>query len=299
MKRGSILITVLVVISLCTTLALFIHEKSTASYGAVSELQNEYQGAIYAMTAITALENIFYYDDTKSYGHEDLWNMIPPIPVKNGFITAFITPINAKFPVNALSQDNETIRERYQRGFDELMNKLDFMDANSQEIMDWVGTGTVTGERFDENNTPYSMKGEALNTLAELAYIPGFSDNYKSLSKYLSIGEPEYKININLASEEVILSILPELEPYIADIISAREDEDFKDVSAIYRIMGENAQETYNDILPYFDVKSSMFYVKMELNIGDEYKYYHVLLRRNGKSVKAIKYVEGGNIEYY
>ena len=299
MKKGSILITALVVISLCTTLALFIHEKSASSYGAVSHLQSEYQGAIYAMTAITALEAVFVYDDPKFDGAQDLWNMIPPIPVENGFLTAYIVPINSKFPVNALSQDNETLRERYVQGFDELMNRLDFTDGNSDDIMNWLGTGIITGERFDENNTPYSMKGSALNTLAELAYVPGFATNYKDIAKFLSIGETEYKININLASEEVILSLLPELEPYISDILSARSEEDFKDVSAIYQIMGENSQETYNEILPFFDVKSSVFYVKIEPNIGDEYKYYHVLFRRSGKSLKAIKYVEGGNIEYF
>ncbi len=298
-KKGSILITALVVISLCTSLALFIHEKSTGSYGAVADLQDEYQGAIYAMTAVAAIESVFSYDDAKSDGREDLWNSIPPIPVDKGFLTVHIAPLNARFPVNALSQDNETLRERYETGFEKLMTLLEFENADFRDLEDWLGTGNVSSERFDENNTPYSTKGAALNTLAELAYIPAFENNYKELSKYLSIGESGYKININLAPEEVILAVLPELEPYISDILSAREEEDFKDVSDIYEIMGSSAQEEYNAILPYFDVKSSMFYVKIELNVGEDNKYYHILFRRSGKSAKPVKYIEGGNIEYY
>ena len=57
----------------------------------------------------------------------------------------------------------------------------------------------------------------------------------------------------------------------------------FKDVSAIYNLMGSAMQEEYSKILPYIDVKSSLFYVKIELNIGEDNLYYHLLVKRNGK----------------
>ena len=298
-KKGSILITVLIVISLCTSIALFIHEKSTASYAAVADLQNEYQGAIYAMTAISAIAGVFSFDDAKYDGKEDLWNTIPPIPVDKGFLTVRITPLNAKFPVNALSQNNKALRERYETGFERLMTLTEQDNADLSSLKSYLGSGDISDRRFDENNAPYSAKGAPLDTLAELMYIPTFGDNYKTLSEYLSVGESGYKININLASEEVILAVLPELEPYITDILSAREEKDFKNVSDIYEIMGSSAQETYSAILPYFDVKSSMFYVKIELNIGDNNKYYHILFRRSGKTAKPVKYIEGSSIEYF
>ncbi len=299
MKKGSILITVLVVISVCTSLALFINEKSTSSYGAVNDLHYEYQGAIFAMTAMKALETVFQYDDANYDSLNDIWNTIPPIPVEKGFITAYIHPLNSRFPINALSVTNEETRRRYEDGFNNLMRKLNIDNIDADEIKNWVGSGIVTSQRIDINNTPYNVKGSPMNSLAELAYVPEFESVAKNISKHLSIGESGYKINMNIASENVIVSILPELEPYISDILEARSNEDFKDISAIYKIMGDHAQETYNSILPFMDVKSNMFYVKMELNIGDTYKYYHILFQRNGKSIKAVKYIEGGNIEYF
>ena len=63
MKQGSILVTVLIIIAACTTLVLFIHEKTMTAFGSVITLQNDYQGAIYAMTAVEALEMAFQYDE--------------------------------------------------------------------------------------------------------------------------------------------------------------------------------------------------------------------------------------------
>lgn len=299
MKKGTILISVLIVISICTTLAVFINEKSLSSYSSVNNLHYEYQGAIFAMTAMTALESVFKFDNANYDGAEDIWNLIPPIPIDNGFITAYIHPLNSRFPINSLSIKDEEVRRRFSEGFNKLMEKHEITTGDSNDLMNWLGTGFISSQRLDENNAPYNIKGATMNTLAELAYVPGFENNYKQVSKYLSIGESNYKINLNLASEELITSLFPELEPYVTDILEARSDGDFKDISAIYKIMGDHEQENYNAILPYIDVKSSMFYVKIELNIGDTFKFYHILYERNGKNIKPVKYIEGGNIDYY
>lgn len=300
MKKGSILITVLIVVSVCASLAVFIHERAIASYGTVVTLHSEYQGAIYAMTAVQALQTAFQYDNENYDALDDIWNQIPPIPVDRGFMTVYISPLNSKFPMAALSIDNETVRERYEDGLRALMEKLDLDDEwDMNELKDWAGSGTPSSERFDENSAPYGMKSAQLQTLAELAYIPSFKNIYKKLSKYISIAGDGNKINLNTASEEVITSLLPELEPYVDTIISKRESEPLKNVSDLYEIMGSAMQDEYSTILPYIDVKSSLFYIKLELNIGDDNIYYHILAQRNGKSIKPIKYIEGGNVEYF
>lgn len=298
-KKGSILITVLIVISLCTSVALFIHERSSSSYASVINLQTEYQGAIYSMTAIKALELAFKYDTNSSDGKEDIWNNIVPIPVDKGFLTVYIKPLNSKLPLNILASDNKTKTERYEEAFTRLMEELNVADIRVEDLKDWLGSGNVTAERFDENSTPYSFKGAMLDTLGELQYIPAFADDFKDISEYISIGEPDSKINVNLASKEVIIALLPELEPYINDIEEARDEADFKNVSDIYDIVGAGNQEMYNKILPHFDVKSSVFYAKIELNVLDENRYYHILFQRNGRSIKVVKYIEGPNVEYF
>lgn len=299
MKQGSILVTVLIIIAACTTLVLFIHEKTMTAYGTVITLQNDYQGAIYAMTAIEALEMAFQYDEESYDATSDIWAQIPPIPLDNGFMTVYMLPLNAKVPLAALVSNDENLRERAENAVTTLIRDLDLTEANIYDLQTWVGSSDPTGERFDENSAPYSSKSSQLQTLAELAFIPSFKDEYKKLTPYVSIAGDNNKINLNMASKQVISAYVPELEPYVEEIISTREEEPFKDISAIYQIMGAAMQDEYSKILPYIDVKSSLFYIKLELNIGDDNIYYHLLVQRNGTNISPIKYIEGNSIDYF
>ncbi len=298
-RKGAILITALIIIAVCTTAALYLHESAMSSFASVVKLQTEYQGAIYAMTVSEAVDLLFKYDDANYDGVNDIWNTSIPIPVEKGFLTIYVKPLNSKFPINALANDNETERERYEQAFDVLMSDLEIDNYDLDELLSWLGSGYPSVDRYDENNGPYSMKGAAIDTLAELAYVPSFANIYRELSQYVSIGGVDYKINMNLADEDLIVAILPELTPYIADIISAREDEEFKNVSDIYQAMGGVAQDVYSSILPFVDVKTTLYYAKIELNVNDENTYYHVLYSRSGSSARAIKYIEGGSIDYF
>ncbi len=299
MKQGSILVTVLIIIAACTTLVLFIHEKTMTAFGSVITLQNDYQGAIYAMTAVEALEMAFQYDEANYDSEQDVWAQIPTIPLDNGFMTVYIKPLNAKVPLAGLVSSDEKLRERTETAVSQLLNELNLTEPDIEELKTWVGSSDPTGERFDENSAPYSAKSSQLQTLAELAFIESFKNEYKKLTPYVSIAGDNNKINLNLASAEVIKAYVPELEPYVEDIISTREAEPLKNVSALYEIMGAAMQDEYSKILPYIDVKSSLFYIKLELNIGDENLYYHLLVQRNGSSVTPVKYIEGNNIDYF
>ncbi len=299
MKKGSILITVMIIIAASTTLALFIHEKTVNSFGTVISLYNDYQGAIYAMTAIEALEMAFQYDEAGYDGQQDIWMQIPPVPLDNGFMNVHMIPLNSKIPLATLSSKDEDTRKRAEEALREILSELNLKEPDIYELLTWVGASDPTGERFDENSAPYSMKSTALQTLAEMAFIPSFKTDYKAITPFVSIGGDGNKININLASKEVISAYVPELKPYVEDIINIRKDTPFKDVSALYNLMGSAMQDEYSKILPFVDVKSSLFYIKLELNIGDDNIYYHLLVKRNGSSVSTIKYIEGNSIDYF
>ncbi len=299
MKKGSILVTVLIIIAACTTLVLFIHEKTMNAYGTVINLQNDYQGAIYAMTAVEALEMAFQYDEETYDSSSDIWAKIPTIPLDNGFLTIYMQPLNSKVPLAGLVSKDENLRKRTEEALTKLISELELTESDIYELQTWVGSSDPTGERFDENSAPYSIKSSQLQTLAELALIPSFKNEYKKLTPYVSIAGDGNKINLNMASAEVIKAYVPELEPYVEEIISTRETEPFKDISAIYQLMGSAMQDEYSKILPYIDIKSSLFYIKLELNIGDDNIYYHLLVQRNGTNVSPIKYIEGNSIDYF
>lgn len=301
LKKGMILITVLIMITACTTIALLMHEKSTQAYASVSTLYSEYQGAIYAMTAIEALSVAFALDDSNFDSKEDYWNIVPPIPLDRGFLTVHIKPLNSKIPLEQLASDNDTKSDRVRNALEEILREKEIDSPNLDELQQWVGSMQAPANtRLDEDSSPYSYKGGKLATLAELALIPSFQADYKKIAQFVSIAGDNNKINLNLADKEIISAYLPELSSYVDTIIQAREETPFKNISEIYTLMGGTAaQELYSQVLPYIDVKSTLFYVKLELNIGEDDIFYHLLMQRNGRTMKAIRYIEGNNVEYF
>ena len=314
LKKGSILLVVLIVIAASTTMTLFMHEKAMNAFGTVNTLQSEYQGAIYAMTAIQALEMAFMIDQNNYDGQDELWNLIPPIAVGNGFLNISIKPLNAKLPLAPLGSkpDPTNIEEteklkKYELALTKILEKHELKTVQIHELKSWLGSGFQNYQRIDEYGKPYSMKGRPLETLAELAYVPTFEYAFNKISKYVSIGESgedKDKVNINFADGEVIATLVPELSGYVDEIVEKRVKEPFTDTSAIWKLISGGSQnndsaELLNKINKFLTVKSSMFYVKLELEIGTDSFFFHLLVKRENQKVKPLKYIEGYNVDYF
>ncbi len=299
LKEGSVLISVIIIIAVALSLVIVVYERTTSSYSSVVKQQYEYQKAIYSVTAVEALKSLFKYDNTRYDGQTDIWNAVPPIPIQDGFLTITITPVNAKFPINGLANANEEIRDRYADAFRTLLEEKELPIDIVDDTLSYLGTGYLNAALVDESSSPYGYRGGKLQSLAEAFYIPAIGVEFNKVAEFASMGDPNGKVNLNFASREVIVALIPELEPYVDAIITARDENDLEDVSDVYELMGGSSQDTYNTALNFFDVKSQYFYVKIEIIIQDDISYYHILFDKNGTNASIIKYIEGGSIEYF
>lgn len=300
------LVTVLIMMAFLTSMVIVIYERSTASYRGVLDLQADNQGGIYAGTALTALRALMEYDNPEYDDPTDQWNMIPSIPVKGGFISVTVRPADDRLPVNALVNTDNDTKRRMEKAFETMYASLGYDDEMWKSLKDWVSTSTaiplsqtIPGAVFNPGGNSYTAKNAMLSSLYEIRLIPGYSGVYKDIIKHLSLGELEPKININFADNLTIQSFLPELAPYVDNIIAEREKEPFRNKNALYNILGSGNRDIYTATLPFFDVKSTLFYVKIEVDILDTLQYYHILMRRNGSRFTVIRYIEGRGLDYF
>ncbi len=305
-RKGSVLIVVLVMTAFILTLVMALHEKSSESFGGVIDVQAENQGAIYAGSALTVIRQLMSLDDESYDAPTDQWATLPSIPVKNGYVTVTITPADDRLPVNALTQKDETKYERVKKAFEYIFSELDYDNTLWWALKDWVSSSESTpmsteihDTTFNSEGSSYTAKFSGLSSLYEMRMIPGFPSAYKDLSKYLCVGDTEPKININFADKLTIQALLPELDPYVDEIIEKRAETPFKSKDELYNMLGSGNRDIYTAILPYFDVKSTFFYVKIEVDIIENTQYYHALLKRNGKRFTVLRYIEGRSISYF
>lgn len=297
----------LVTVAFVLTLVTFVFQKSSTSYSGVVNIQADNQGAIYAATAVNAIKMLMEYDDANFDGMNDTWRAIPSIPVEGGFVSIEIRPADDRLPINSLTNADNNTKERVREAFDDLFSELEYDKEMWHSLHDWVNSDNnseflslnIVGQVFNREGNSYKPRHAPLTSLPELRQLPEYSQVYNNIVQYLSVGEKDPKININFAPPEVIRALMPELDSYIDRIIEQREEQPFEKKDEIYALLGSSNRDTYTNILPFFDVKSTLFYVKIELNLLNSERYYHVLMRRNGKTMTVIRYIEGRSINYF
>ena len=305
-KKGSVLIVVLVVTALLLGLALQLFETSDIAYVGVAKIHSENQGAVYAATAFEAIASFMETDNADYDAPDELWTLIPPIVIDGGYVSVIIKPADDRLPVNMLGNSDDNISRRAREAFRHLFAEQGFDDEIWETMSDLVSkedltplTTNVKGVTHNTSSNSYKITQGPIKTLAEIRNIPILRRNYSNISKYICAGDVSGKININFASESVIKAFLPELSSYAAEIIEAREDEPFKAKDDVYKLLGTGARDNYIAALPYFDVKSTLFYVHIKIDHIEFIQHYHALFKRDGRKMTLTNYIEGSSLNYY
>jgi hypothetical protein len=53
------------------------------------------------------------------------------------------------------------------------------------------------------------------------------------------------------------------------------------------------------EVVDLLTVKSTTFYIKININMADVDFYYHVLLQRNQNNANVVKFFKGANKDFY
>ena len=319
-NRGVILIFVLIVISFAVGIVLMINKNSTEKYEKTMNIYFENQASLYAFTAVKAVSKVLEDDDNSYDSADDDWYSIPPLPIKDGFVSVKVIPLNKKIDINKIiysdakhKNEAKKIRQRYLNAIKTVFENIYESDNTSAGLnapslgvlIDWIDEdskinedgGDEQGLFYENNDKTYTVKNRLLESLYELNYIEGFNLLYSRGKNYLTVLSKKNKININFASKQVIEAFLPEVADYAEDIISYRQDSPFKDISQIRNVGIDD--ETYLKILKYISVKSSLFKLKILVIVNSvSFNYEAVVQRDNGKT-KILKYIEEANEDYF
>ncbi|MCD8554930.1 type II secretion system protein GspK [Seleniivibrio sp.] len=303
-NKGSVLIFVLIFIAFGASVAIYIYEKSMEDFTGVTDDFYENQSHIYAMSAVTAVEKVLEDDDNSYDTREEDWAIIPLVEVPYGDISISVTPVNAKIPLNDMVESKSYDAERFKTACENVIEEESITDIDCAEILDYIDTDsdtTVGGNesgRYEYSGMEFNTKNAPLETMNELRILTENPDDYNKLLKYFTALDDGNAINLNFASAETIKMFLPELEDYAEQIADYTKTDEIKDVSNIQQEFGVPA-DVYLTVLPYITVKSTLFYVRVEITLNDVPRYYHALVSKEGASTKVIRFMAGLDGYYY
>ena len=216
----ALVLTLLVLVLLVTAVLEF--DRSTRTMlKAAGNFRDGMKAVHLATSGIAAAQALLKDDLVRHGGRDDLTELwatpLPPYPLGDGTVAAWIQDEGGKINVNALVTPSGTKPsvplqiEQLKRLF-----RLKGLDpAPVDAIVDWLdrdeieepsGAESAYYERLDR---PYRCRNGRMDTLAELHLVKGISDEvYRTISPYVTVYTSDESININTA-DPVVLQALP------------------------------------------------------------------------------------------
>ena len=220
-QRGMVLLLVLVVVTL---LAALLSEFSFSSLVdlRLAETFRDSTRAYYLANGGVKAGRMLLQEDTNGYdGPDELWSQgVVGYPVGDGTVSITIEDLGGKVDLNrlvsSLGNIDPVVKDRCLRLFSELQlaDPAGLVDA----LIDWLDPGSDEQPLGAESTYylglphPYPAKNGPLDSLDELLLVKGFdADILAKLAPHVTVYGSE-KINVNSASQEVLLALSDQME---------------------------------------------------------------------------------------
>ncbi len=196
-----------------------------------------------------------------------------------------IVPCSARLNLNILSAAEE-YRERAEQAVLSIFEDQRLTRSEMDHLLFWMGALELDGQEshgldlvYQEKNLEYSPPQRELSRPEELLLVPGFFDMDKEwVRKFFTVWGEAEKIDINFASEKVVLALLPELEPYWGRIESLRRDSGITHPNQLLDTGMDIG--LYNRVLPFISFEPRYFEVLVEVREGAWYEKHRYILEQ-------------------
>ncbi len=297
-QKGIALITVLLIVAIVTIISaqMAFQQKLTlvrSSNRFANLAINEYLYGAEQLVATVLQADAKMKDKTDS--PKDPWAqsemMVYPLP--NGEFSGKIIAEDGKININDLliqNKINNTVSERLNRLFELL--KLDKPLINA--IIDWLDkdqNATYPGGAEDDYylalDNPYRCHNGKFFSIDELLLVKGFTAKIVAkLRPHITALPENSKLNINVASAEVLQSLAKHIDKATAEnIIAAIKEEPFKNLQDFLN-WDANKDKRWNN--QGLDVKSQFFLAQIQVKIADTINRSSSLFKRNNNKIKLL-----------
>jgi len=286
-SAGTALIIVLVTLLALSVLVFKAVEKTAVQARNISLLALEYRSDIQARAALKIALDLLVADvqDEVVFARK-AWTK----GWRDRGVSIRITPCEARINLNGLTTDSNG-RERLENALLSLLLDKGLSYQGLEHLLYWIGALEIgpglrgaahLNEYYAGRDSGYSPPGRALTRPEELLLVGGFEElSPEWIRSWFTVwGEPA-KIDINFASRETALAMLPELDRYWDRIESFRTSSGFTHPNQLLSETGMDLA-TYNTVLPYLVFESKHFEIIIEIHEGSWSEKHRYIVVREG-----------------
>lgn len=138
-----------------------------------------------------------------------------PFEVPGGHVLGRVLDQSGRFNLNALADPEDARRVRAVSQFRRLLTSLDLNPALADELAEWMtANARATDARYASLQPPYGPPGLPLGHVSEIRWL--YSMEREAAARLLphvtALPTPEFRLNVNTASPELLASLSPALD---------------------------------------------------------------------------------------
>jgi len=233
--NGFALISALVVVALVTSVSVALAVTQRQGIELTTEMARHDQLRYHADAVLLWADGLLRQDLGQSFADSpaDIWNTtLAGVPIESGRVSARIEDLQGRFNLNNLGMDGEpgaTAQRRFRRLLQLLFIRTDITDA----VADWIDTdGEIRFPNGSEDDyylsldKPYRAANQAMVTTDELLMVKDVTrDIYSKLSPFVSALPAGAGININTASDTVLMTLSEMMDEAAVESLSAMREQ--------------------------------------------------------------------------
>ncbi len=318
-KKGVVLVMVLAVVALFTAMVIEFLSNQVSDLEMAYNFKDSVQAYYLSRSGLEAAKVLIEQDDATYDAPDEPWAMFSEYAMASSTIlegpsfAGELTDECSRLDLNSLVDTggvDAMRKEQFKALFRALNIKIndDELSSISDALADWIdtddnptGLGGAEYEYYEGLADPYECKNGPMDTPEEILLIKGFkkeffygTEEYTGIKDFVTVGT-KGKINVNTASEEVLLALAAEKEDLVALIMDKRP---FKSETDLQNIVLNKLEKDYGfddasvtKLKNIMTIKSSSFLVKVRgVMPSGAILDLKAVLAREGSNVQTLYY---------
>lgn len=302
-QGGIAIITAVAVAALVAALAAALAFRHNIWLRQVENQQDIAQARGVARSAID-LSRLTLQGDRRqnTYDHaREPWAIpIPDLPVERGHAGGRLRDAQGGFNLNNLINDGGVVSSGDLAAFQRLLTELNLSPDLANALLDWQDADSETRYPGGAEDREYLARTPArraanrrLFDLDELRQVQGFDDEVmKKLEPFVTVLPVQTAVNVNFASTEVLLAVLPGLDrgtaQGLAQRVKTKPFESFEEMKGQLPDAAIGQAEGDRPLMNRISVETNYFYSDVDARFGRVSIAYRALLERSSDQIPRV-----------
>lgn len=297
------MLATLMAVALMTVLVMDFAYSATAGFRAAANQMNELRADYLARSGVQVGLGLLSQDarnDALSQhpydGLDEMWaTPFPPLPVEGGTASVSIVDETRKLDINQLvNPANGAPNPAFGAILARLFELLNVSPEILPALIDWLDPDSIPTQGGAEADyylqlmPPYEPRNGPMPTIADLRMVRGVDDaTFIRLAQDLTTA-PNTRVNINTASPEVLMAMLPQLANQTSMLQAILAGRPYRTLSDLNKIPGFAAIAQNTQSL--FTTQSDYFTITGVGKFAGARTFAYATVRRNGIGPMLLSY---------